>query len=243
MAEEGFFKRWSRLKAAGGDAVETATPAVPPSALAPAVTTANPAPAAAPAGRPPPTLEDVARLTPDADFSAFVGQDVDKAVQRLALKKLFSDPHFKVMDGLDMYMDDYNQPSPVSAAMLAALDHARNALRLPGQLEPARAGAQEGGKLLPAASALPGEEASEAAPATVASSAANAAPTGATEPAGRAATPAALPAATPDAPPFKPAPETSLDGYTASKNPAATARQEGAVMPSGSQSSSLQGPA
>ena len=50
-------------------------------------------------------------------------------MQRLALKKLFADPHFNVMDRLDMYMDDYNIPSPVSEAMLASLDHARSSLR------------------------------------------------------------------------------------------------------------------
>ena len=128
MAEEGFLRRWSRLKATGGEAVETPVRPAPP-APAPA-----PPPAAlrhhdSAAGAPPPTLEDVARLTPESDFSAFVAQGVDKSVQRLALKKLFSDPHFHVMDGLDMYMDDYNKPSPMSAAMLAALEHAKSALR------------------------------------------------------------------------------------------------------------------
>lgn len=140
MPEEGFLKRWSRLKATGG---ETETPVRP----APSAPAAPPAPAApvpitvqaeAPLQvRPPPTLADAARLTPDADFSSFVGKDVDKSVQRLALKKLFADPHFHVMDGLDMYMDDYNKPSPVSAAMLAALDHARSALRYPDAEKPA----------------------------------------------------------------------------------------------------------
>ncbi len=137
MPEEGFLKRWSRLKATGG---ETETPVRP----APSAPAAAPAPvpitvqAEAPLQeRPPPTLADAARLTPDADFSSFVGKDVDKSVQRLALKKLFADPHFHVMDGLDMYMDDYNKPSPVSAAMLAALDHARSALRYPDAEKPA----------------------------------------------------------------------------------------------------------
>ena len=137
MPEEGFLKRWSRLKATGG---ETETPVRP----APSAPAAAPAPAPIPVqaeaplqDRPLPTLDDAARLTPDADFSSFVGKDVDKSVQRLALKKLFADPHFHVMDGLDMYMDDYNKPSPVSAAMLAALDHARSALRYPDAEKPA----------------------------------------------------------------------------------------------------------
>ena len=56
-------------------------------------------------------------------------------MRRLALKKLFADPHFNVMDRLDMYMDDYNKPSPVSAAMLAALQHARGALRRPEEVQ------------------------------------------------------------------------------------------------------------
>ncbi|QNA89485.1 DUF3306 domain-containing protein [Massilia sp. Dwa41.01b] len=153
MPAEGFFKRWSRLKATGGDdgepgrTLDTAGTAasLPASARAPAATrppiphAASPAVAVAGApvpDAPAPTLEDAARLTPESDFSAFVSQGVDKSVQRLALKKLFADPHFKVMDGLDMYMDDYNIPSPVSAAMLASLDHARSALRMPDPREP-----------------------------------------------------------------------------------------------------------
>jgi hypothetical protein len=151
MPEEGFLRRWARVKATGIDPAVDAPPApapVPAQAPAPTPPAArwaragdvSPAPAdsgdagaalappAAP-GRPSPTLEDVARLTPDSDYSIFVGQGVDKSVQRLALKKLFSDPHFNVMDRLDMYMDDYNIPSPVSEAMLASLDHARSALR------------------------------------------------------------------------------------------------------------------
>ena len=70
------------------------------------------------------TMRDVAALTVDADYSRFVGAGLEKTVHRAAMKKLFSDPHFNVMDGLDIYISDYNLPSPVSAAMLAALAHA-----------------------------------------------------------------------------------------------------------------------
>ena len=120
MSDEGFFRRWSRLKATGEPPeVQVAQPAPP----APVVVAPPPAEAEAPA-RPLPTLEDAASLTPDADFSAFVARDVDKSVQRLALKKLFADPHFNVVDGLDMYMSDYNKASPLAPAMLASLQHA-----------------------------------------------------------------------------------------------------------------------
>lgn len=77
---------------------------------------------------PPPTIEDVAALTPQSDFSRFVARGVDEQVRRSALKKLFADPHFNVMDGLDVYIDDYSKFTPIPAAVLAALNHAQNLL-------------------------------------------------------------------------------------------------------------------
>jgi len=129
MSEEGFFKRWARLKSSGGDAApepltgppRSPAPPVPASARA-----AGPAPESEAAAHAPlPTLEDAARLTPDADFSAFVAQGVDQSVRRLALKKLFADPHFNAIDGLDIYMNDYNKAAPLTPAMLASLKHAQ----------------------------------------------------------------------------------------------------------------------
>lgn len=66
----------------------------------------------------PPTLEDVSRLTPQSDFGRFVRPDVDPAVKNAALKTLFSDPHFNLMDGLDTYIDDYGKPDPLPPGML-----------------------------------------------------------------------------------------------------------------------------
>jgi hypothetical protein len=140
MPEEGFLRRWARVKASGGEAVaEAQRPAAPVPSAAPAAVI-EPVPAApladpAQAAGPAPTLEDAAQLTPASDFSAFVSRHVDKDVRRLALKKLFADPHFNVMDRLDMYMDDYNKADPVSATMLAALDHARGVLRRPEEVQ------------------------------------------------------------------------------------------------------------
>ena len=39
-------------------------------------------------------------------------------VRNLAMKKLFADPHFNVMDGLDIYIGDYTQPDPLPEGML-----------------------------------------------------------------------------------------------------------------------------
>jgi len=126
MADEGFLRRWARRKTE----VRTGTapmPEAPAPAAVPALADAGPQPAAAPV--PLPTMDDVARLTRDSDFSAFVARGVDAAVRRTALKTLFADPHFNTMDGLDVYIGDYTTPSPMSEAMLASLAHAKQVLR------------------------------------------------------------------------------------------------------------------
>jgi len=73
----------------------------------------------APPEVPPLTMEDVEKIDiKAADFSAFMRADVDPAVQQAAMKKMFSDPHFNVMDGLDIYIDDYTKPDPIPMEML-----------------------------------------------------------------------------------------------------------------------------
>ena len=42
-------------------------------------------------------------------------------VRNAAMKKLFADPHFNVMDGLDIYIGDYTQPDPLPEGMLAQM--------------------------------------------------------------------------------------------------------------------------
>jgi hypothetical protein len=137
MSEEGFFRRWSRLKAeAPAELPAVAAPVEAPPPVAPPAKAPPVAPPAQELARKLPGLEDVERLAPDSDFSAFVTKGVDKTVQRLAMKKLFSDPHFNLVDGLDVYMGDYNQPDPVPAAMLAALHHAKSLFAQAIQDEP-----------------------------------------------------------------------------------------------------------
>jgi hypothetical protein len=64
-------------------------------------------------------MEDVEKIDVKAsDFSAFMRADVDPAVQQAAMKKMFRDPHFNVMDGLDIYIDDYSKPDPIPMEML-----------------------------------------------------------------------------------------------------------------------------
>ena len=110
MSADDFFSRWSRRKQESAEEKKPdATPAAPDAPVAPAEEL------------PPPTLDDVAALEHDADFRRFVAPGVDETVRRSAMKKLFTDPHFNVMDGLDIYIDDYNKFEPLPAAMLAML--------------------------------------------------------------------------------------------------------------------------
>ena len=74
------------------------------------------------AAAPLPSLES---LTIDSDYSPFMQPGVDDAMKRGALKKLFSDPHFNVMDGLDVYIGDYSKPDPIDPAIVRTLTQAR----------------------------------------------------------------------------------------------------------------------
>ncbi|MEK6593175.1 MAG: DUF3306 domain-containing protein [Pseudomonadota bacterium] len=111
MTEENekFLSRWSRLKQGAREEPETPLPAAP--AVDPEA--------------PPPDLPPVGELTMDSDFRGFFHPKVNEDLRRTALKKLFSDPHFNLMDGLDTYIDDYSKSDPLPAAMLAQLKHAQ----------------------------------------------------------------------------------------------------------------------
>lgn len=152
--DSGFLARWSRRKADVQRGLMPAEPAptTPPAPAlaadgvaaasasaglqAPASTRADTAPRAAsvPASTPgggsadapvAPTMADVAALTPDASFARFVGRDVDPEVRNAAMHKLFADPLFNHMDGLDVYIDDYGKPDPLPAGMLRQLAQSR----------------------------------------------------------------------------------------------------------------------
>ncbi len=107
---DSFLSRWSKRKAGKLD-----DPVEQPKEVA-----KSPAPISPEEQAPPPvTLEDVEKIDRfDPDFSAFMKPDVDPAVQQAALKKMFTDPHFNVMDGLDIYIDDYSKPDPLPPGML-----------------------------------------------------------------------------------------------------------------------------
>jgi hypothetical protein len=117
MMADGFLGRWSKRKA-GVDSKED--PSLVKKVETPKEASSVPPVEKASEEAPPPaTLEDVAKIDRfDPDFSAFMKPDVDPAVQQAALKKMFTDPHFNIMDGLDIYIDDYSKPDPLPPGML-----------------------------------------------------------------------------------------------------------------------------
>ena len=107
MSEEkqDFLRRWSRLKRDSAGAVQKKdAPSVPSEK---------------------PELPPLDSLTFESDFKAFMHSKVEEGVKRAALKKLFADPRFNVMDGLDTYIDDYTKAEGIPESMLETLEHAR----------------------------------------------------------------------------------------------------------------------
>jgi len=108
---EEFMSRWSRRK-------QQAREEVPAPATSQSRVDAGPAP----------ELPPVEELGMDSDYRDFFHPKVKEGVRRAALKKLFSDPHFSVMDGMDIYLDDYSITEEIPAAMMAELKQAQNIL-------------------------------------------------------------------------------------------------------------------
>jgi hypothetical protein len=101
--KEPFLARWSRLKR---------------EAPAPEKKDESPAPAVPP----------IDKLTPESDFTAFMNPKVKDELRRLALKKLFDDPHFNVPDPFEPYSRDWTVGEPISEELLATLNQARTVL-------------------------------------------------------------------------------------------------------------------
>ena len=134
---DGFLSRWARRKeqvrkeqVRHGDVVAP-EPAAPLPTMPDVPVVGIVAPAATsetrgtPVAEPLPTLADVALLTRDSDYSRFTRAGVDEGVKRAAMKKLFADPHFNLMDGLDTYIDDYGKPDPIPLTMLRRMNQSK----------------------------------------------------------------------------------------------------------------------
>lgn len=113
---EPFLDRWSRRKTVARSEAGEQKPG-------------EQAPTQAAGAQAPPELPAVEKLDFDSDYRAFFHPKVSEDTRRAALKRLFSDARFNIMDGLDVYIDDYSKSDPIPPAMLAGLQHAQNILR------------------------------------------------------------------------------------------------------------------
>ncbi len=125
MADDqiGFLGRWARRKTdvLQGKAVQEPAVIAKPALPEPVEGQVQAGPAKLTEEPPELSLEDVKLLTKDSDFKPFMAQNVASDVRNAAMKKLFADPHFNVMDGLDIYIDDYSKADPIPEAMLRAM--------------------------------------------------------------------------------------------------------------------------
>jgi hypothetical protein len=136
---DGFLGRWSRRKTdlREGRPLEEPLPEASTAQVEPVVAKSTPAPATPASettGAPRqeatpevelPTMAQVNELTPQSDFTRFVARGVAPDVKIAALKKLFSDPHYSVVDGLDIYLADFSQAAPLPLSMLRKMTSAK----------------------------------------------------------------------------------------------------------------------
>ena len=133
--DDGFLSRWSRRKQDVREGRPLDEPLVPPApSTAPVVVESRSRRdesglptqvSATPVTPTSPTLADAQQLTSESDFSQFMSPEVLPDVKNAAMKKLFADPHFNVMDRMDIYIDDYTQPDPLPVAMLRQMASAK----------------------------------------------------------------------------------------------------------------------
>ena len=154
--KEPFLSRWSRRKLeTKEDAPASAAQASP---LPGAATVAPSAPAAEPA-----VLESP--QAGSAEYREFFDPQVDEKLRQSALKRLFSEPQFNVMDGLDTYIDDYSIPDPMPGAMLRQLNQAKELFLFDEESKPDGSASDGAGAAADSAPASPAAPADLGAPA------------------------------------------------------------------------------
>jgi Protein of unknown function (DUF3306) len=106
--KEAFLSRWSRLKR---EAPEKEKKALEEKKAEEAQTA--------------PALPPVESLTPQSEFAGFMHPKVEDKLRRVALKKLFSDPHFSTPDPFEPFSGDWTVGETIAPELLAQLNQAR----------------------------------------------------------------------------------------------------------------------
>lgn len=112
-SKEAFLDRWSRRKLSKAEE----KPLAPQKAEAPAE-----------AKLPAQPLPPVEQLTPESDFRPFMASNVDGDTRRAALKKLFADAQFNVIDPFEPYSIDLTGEDPIPDTLMKTLHHAKQHL-------------------------------------------------------------------------------------------------------------------
>jgi hypothetical protein len=89
------------------------------------------APSPVVADLPVPTEDDLHAVEQGGDIKAFLVDKVSKELKNKAFKALFSRPEFNVMDGLDIYIDDYNKFTPLSKEDIDKMTFSKQLLSRP----------------------------------------------------------------------------------------------------------------
>lgn len=136
QADEPFLSRWSRLKQASREEAPPAPTASADDAAAQSLAEARAA--AEPAGHgedgapvdEPPELPPLESLTEESDFSAFMQATVDPALRRMALRKMWSNPKYALVDPLDPFRADFAAFTPLGDIVTSDMKfHAERLLR------------------------------------------------------------------------------------------------------------------
>lgn len=113
--------RWSRLKrAADEQAAVVAARTEPVEVSSPPAET--------------PDLPALSSISLIEDFTPFMQARVPQALKQQALKALFKEPHFNVMDGLDTYIDDYTVFEPITPEVMNTLSSWKTIMNPPQQV-------------------------------------------------------------------------------------------------------------
>ncbi|MCG6876605.1 MAG: DUF3306 domain-containing protein [Betaproteobacteria bacterium] len=160
---EPFLSRWSRLKREGGDVEEAPAPGRVSTSPEPTSDARN-TPDTTEPDAPLPDLPPIEELTPESDFRPFMDPRVPDALRRLALKKLYADPHFNVQDMLDDFAEDYTLLETLPAGMADRLAHARRTLLGHDEADRIEAEEQQAAASAAAEGAQPKEESVESPP-------------------------------------------------------------------------------
>jgi hypothetical protein len=109
--KEAFLSRWSRLKREAPEKALEHKQALEEKKAAEA--------------QPAPALPAVESLTPQSEFAGFMHPKVEDKLRRVALKKLFSDPHFSTPDPFEPFSGDWTTGETIAPELLAQLNQAR----------------------------------------------------------------------------------------------------------------------